>query len=40
MNETLKFISFLQKNIATDVQEDIRSMVNDQVMIKSIQDAK
>jgi hypothetical protein len=40
MNETLKFISFLQKNIATDIQEDIRSMVNDQVMIKSIQDAK
>jgi hypothetical protein len=40
MNGTLKFISFLQKNIATDVQGDIRSMVNDQVMIKSIQDAK
>lgn len=40
MNGTLKFIAFLQKNIATDVQEDIRSMVNDQVMIKSIQDAK
>ena len=35
LNEALDFISFLENNIANEVQDDIRQMLTDQLMTKS-----